>query len=420
MLVSTMFAPLSEAEFIARYWDREPVLIPGSPARIRDFLSADFGREKLFSLLARAEEQRGFELQAFAFPATRVIEGFEHEELPSYPIGIEAARRILSGGSDAALNIVNLEGFDRGLLKFATRMRRALSLAGRTELAFFYHPPCGGGIRLHYDYGATFHLLLEGKKKWRISRHPHQRWPRSWGSTLRDGSLAIFEPGREPQLIDRERLELLEFSMEPGDLIYLPAGAWHETESAGSLGLTFAYYPVTFDEILHRALSEYFQASGGWRSAVPPSPEGASFFQDRLDEARNFLARLRGDGPELSRIRRKIEARRPPFVAAELRARPYDGRALAERDLYAWPIDAPVTWSEGRASQLSFYYGEDELIFDDPSSIACAARIASLAHETFRGTDALGERTPWPELAPVLERLVSAGFLLHLDPTTGA
>lgn len=112
----------------------------------------------------------------------------------------------------------------------------------------------GGALDLHYDDTDLVIVQVEGKKNWVIEREP----------VINPvvGLRAL--PGGDDVGI------LLDIELEPGDLLFLPAGYRHrcESRSARSLHLGFFFYPLTIPRTLDLLMRQTVQnddARRPWR-----------------------------------------------------------------------------------------------------------------------------------------------------------
>jgi len=112
----------------------------------------------------------------------------------------------------------------------------------------------GGALDLHYDDTDGVILQVEGRKNWVIEREPVIN-PVVGLPALRGGDDAGI---------------VLDIELEPGDLLFVPAGYRHrcESRSARSLHLGFAFYPLTIPrtlDLLMRQTVQDVDARRPWR-----------------------------------------------------------------------------------------------------------------------------------------------------------
>jgi hypothetical protein len=431
--IQDFLAPLGTDAFLKAFQDNRPFLIPGNAAKIETLFGGPMGKTELLEILERAHGLADFDRNISLFPSDYQVEGFEAEPPPQIAISPRSAMDIVTSGSNHALNFFHLHLIDERLLQFHTRLKQGLEIVGKTGTAFFYHPPGGRGIHLHYDHNGGFQVLLSGTKHWRISPRPVDVWPRSSAYTRRDGKVEVSLDGWDRKLVTEQEMDLMDIEMNAGDILYVPPGCWHATRSqpGGSIGMTFAFYPATFRELVDHALLDRFEPQTGWRSPMPLKIAGAgkdaesdtemtTFFSERLEELKQFVNGLKPDGPELRRARQKLLAQTPKYLAPHIKRKmAHEKKTVDEGDRLSMPIDAPVTSAndhdENGNPVLFVYYGKEEVCFDDPRFLPFAHEL--LRQTSFTARDSLswappdGQPYSWDEMVPMLDGLLSVGIL---------
>lgn len=158
-------------------------------------------------------------------------------------------------------------------------LARGVPLAEPLGANAYLTPARSRGFDIHYDNHCVLILQLHGSKHWEV-----------------------FAPTRElpvercEQTIPREQLgaPVVETTLTPGDVLYIPRGFPHAARSGddSSLHLTLSLRTRTWLD----AIKELCQRSAGFRRSLPPTPVGSvraqeSFERDLLPE----LAGLRVD-----------------------------------------------------------------------------------------------------------------------------
>jgi ribosomal protein L16 Arg81 hydroxylase len=161
----------------------------------------------------------------------------------------------------------NVDRFLPDLAAQSQELRRSLGFGG--ELCFScYHSPDAAGFGLHYDDRPVFICQLSGSKRWWYSREPAMPAPIG-NYVYRDGDLAkIKAKGLKVHIPGEDEMECA--VLEPGDMLYLPAGAWHKTSAAGeSLALTLRMRDRAADQLFGDALRRLCQGDSAWRQPLP-------------------------------------------------------------------------------------------------------------------------------------------------------
>jgi ribosomal protein L16 Arg81 hydroxylase len=181
-----------------------------------------------------------------------------------------------------------------------------------------YLSPDGSGADTHFDARVSTTIQIEGNKRWRFSKCPAVAWPLSNAQVDSDGCPVWMAPWAGYE--DWERLwpvheeSFMEVILEPGDVLCLPAGTWHNAKAIGrSLALNLAFSPVQFFSVLTRIVETEFMRRAQWRGGPPPivateartdtlPRELESYLADRLQELRDFLNTLDLTEPRLLRV----------------------------------------------------------------------------------------------------------------------
>ncbi len=119
----------------------------------------------------------------------------------------------------------------------------------RSTISVFCTPP-GHGTAMHFDRYDVFNVALSGTKTWRVSREPVVEAP------LHDHQVGL---EIDPALQSYGNPSCSEFQtihMTPGDVMYLPRGALHETHAhdEATVGLSFVIDVHSAFEMLNQAL----------------------------------------------------------------------------------------------------------------------------------------------------------------------
>ncbi len=286
--VERLLHPLKLDQFLGEYFQRRALLIPGRRGKF-DFLfaEADFARN-----LGQATQIRA------VFPGLRQARVAPVDIPHMYEAG-------------ATICITGMERAHPKLARFAERVRSELNYTGHISFRAYLSPP-GSGFDLHFDARITTTLQISGTKRWWYSDVPAVPFP-----THNSGREA---PGQgEYSWPRRGRLRSVELS--PGDLLCLPAGAWHEakgTDMSLALNMAFDHNGAgAFDSIVEMVRTRLAE-DPMWREPLPPIPvNGRGITTPALDALRTRidllaaqLVALRDDDVELARAWRSLVRRR--------------------------------------------------------------------------------------------------------------
>jgi 50S ribosomal protein L16 3-hydroxylase len=247
----------------------------------------------------------------------------------------------------------------------------------------------GGGVGPHLDSYDVFLLQVQGRREWRVGRVAEPRWVE--GAPLK--LLADFEPESV-------------WTLEPGDLLYLPPGWGHDGTAVGDDCMT---------------------CSIGFRA---PTPSGLAH-----EVLQRVVDAIDTEAPErLYRDPRQPATAQPGEVPAALAqfARDAVMRLLADDDAFACALGEaltepkPLVWFEGGEAA-----GEGGVVLDRRSRMMYDARHVFINGESFRaaGRDARAMRAladtralsaaEWRALSPEARALMDdwarAGWLRASD-----
>lgn len=376
-------APTSADEFLAAFWERQPLAVSQSEeGRFDDLLS----QQNVERLVCDT---------GIRYPAFRLVKAGEQIALGEYTTDVPWSPQPFSRTADvhrvlaefeAGATIV-LQGLHynwRPLAEFCRGLEAAL---GHPVQANAYYTPRGSqGLPVHHDTHDVFVLQVAGHKRWLVY-DPVFELP------LRDQryKAELGAPGDPVQ----------DLTLAAGDVLYLPRGWMHEalTSDADSLHITVGVNVYSWIDAM-RAAVDSCADDIEFRRSVPAHGEQSVDLLERVREQlaaesvsrrmRSRLVRSRRPvlGGQLGQVRAlddltaDTELRRRPTVIADLERGP-DGAALV---------------FEGK--RISF-----------PAQAVEAIAFAAATDGAFRAADLPGELDEAGRLV-LVRRLVREGFLL--------
>jgi hypothetical protein len=312
--LAAWLAPVSPETFVREYWGRKPLYVKGFKEKYAGFFDGEtFGR----ALTAPGPYPDDFLRASFdrktgaGTSARPALPG----ELRSSAIRAtpDQAGPLFDAG--ATLCVSQLETRVPSLAPFAAAVKRQLGFIGKASFNA-YLSPAGSGFNWHFDGRIASTLQIEGSKVWRFTNEPAIAWPRGNGSVRADGTPQYTDP---IQTQDWERLtsfdehDVTEVLLEPGDLLILPAGIWHEAcgGTGGSLALNLSFTPVSATLLVRELLDSLLAADPGWRSPAPVlrgsepgtvDADGVAAITHQLQRAAAALGSLAGDSAAVVRL----------------------------------------------------------------------------------------------------------------------
>ncbi|HLI95991.1 MAG TPA: cupin domain-containing protein [Candidatus Baltobacteraceae bacterium] len=310
-----LLAPVTPQEFVHEYWGKKPLYVKGFKDKYKGFFDAAMFSRALTAPGAvapdflRASFDRKTEAGTSAMPNVPT----EHRS-SAFRANLDQAVALFDAG--ATLCVSQIETRAVSLAPFVAAIKRQLGYPCRVSFNAYLSPP-GSGYNWHFDSRIASTLQIEGTKTWRFSNKPAMPWPRANGSIRADGVAQYADPNVTAQ--EWERLEpfdekdTTEVLLEPGDLLILPAGIWHEAcgGTGGSLALNLAFTPIPYTMLIGSVLDALLTPDPEWRSPTPLlpganpgelDPQGVATISAQLVRAAVALESLSGDSAAVVRI----------------------------------------------------------------------------------------------------------------------
>ena len=283
--------PIEEAAFLAEYWERRPLVVErDEPGRYDDLLTTEDVERLLESGSLRSPAFRLVKAD------TKLSSGDYLVDVPWRPVafgGMADVGAVASAFEDGATIVVQaLHHWWPPLAAFCRSLDEALGHP--TQANAYYTPRSAQGLPVHHDTHDVFCLQISGEKRWLV-------YDPVWNLPLKDQRYesTMGDPG-EP---------VLDVTLSPGDLLYLPRGWMHEakTSDSDSLHLTIGANVYTWLDAFRAALEEC-----GADEAFRHSPEGSA------GELVERLASRLGDGDVQRRMRSRLVSTRRPILTGQV------------------------------------------------------------------------------------------------------
>lgn len=282
-LLDALFPDVGIASFLHAVYPFEPLV----SARSRPHPAVDAAREvgTAHEILARARD-----LPVLAYRPTA------HGAAQQVVVDAVQARREYESG--ATLSIEAGEIVHPPLAECNRRLHDEIGLTVRTEPALSLSP-AGARVPLHCDGVELLVVQLSGAKLWSMAPTARPRcvdfthFPSEAGPGVRGG--------RGPREMDRDIVdeppaERRQFLLEPGGVLFLPRGFWHETESRGeSVNAVFRLKTPTAAALVAQAIERQLRTVPVWRTPIQCAGGSAILKALGARTLAPLLARLRGD-----------------------------------------------------------------------------------------------------------------------------
>lgn len=241
LTLGSLIAPFPEHDFRTNYWEQQTLIVLRHD---RDFYGDLLTLADFDAAIARAPDHVntanvGGNRKAATYRGTTAR-------------GIQSVLSDMRNGHTLMLDRLNEHEPKLGL--FCRLLGPELGRSFQTNI--YLTPPHGQGYRPHWDNHEVFILQVMGSKRWKIEKN-RRAFP---GLGDRMG-----EDGREL------RGDIHSFTLEQGDLVYIPRGFVHAAECGEELSLhiTFGIRPFFLEELLAVAIKAAVRRDERWRAGLP-------------------------------------------------------------------------------------------------------------------------------------------------------
>lgn len=266
MTFEELVSPFDRRRFLKEIYQKDPLQVLGED----DKFSGIFSWAELNDLLAQSTlwTENSLELAGGGrtIPAQEYcLQAQDREGRPVLRPDVRRLKAWLRRGASATVNFIDLTTPG---LRAMTQCLEAVFAAQTTVTAFLsWHNT--QGYPMHFDLQNVFALQISGTKTWRVYEGIFPNPADYPGARHRDISPA-----------DKKRMAgrvLQQFEMSPGDLLYIPAGQFHEalSTSEASLHVSFGVCHLVAADLLNIMLRDLTRAPE-FREALPdPSDQQA-------------------------------------------------------------------------------------------------------------------------------------------------
>ena len=310
----TLLSPLTPEAFVRDYWAKKPLFVKGFAQKYHGFFDAE-----TFSRVISGPGPFPDDFLRASFDQKTSSGTSAPVKVPGdgsssvFRASVDQAVALYSAG--ATLCVSQIETRVPSLGPFLAGIKRQLGFPGKVCFNAYLSPP-GSGFNWHFDSRIASTLQIEGTKRWRYSNSLAIAWPRANG-TLRDGTAQYADPSVVAQhwerLIPFNDADTTEVLLEPGDLLILPAGIWHEAcgGAGGSLALNLSFNALSYTVLVRNVLDAVLAPEAGWRGASPvlpgetpglADPAGVAAISAELSRAAAVLQALSGDSAAVVRL----------------------------------------------------------------------------------------------------------------------
>jgi 50S ribosomal protein L16 3-hydroxylase len=254
-----LIAPISIDDFLTSHWPHKPLFIPANAAKIENLLSLPQLQSLENLIAARTTKVRAClpdfddEYSSIMVETSDAMKVYQN----SMTLVFDSMQKQSPEIAESLKQITQ----DLGLVigSYDHNLCQARSIA--------YATPAWCGTRLHFDANANFIIQISGTKKWTLAVnnsvvHPTERFT--------TGSLEMplaLEKQCHAELLHEAPEDAVEYLMEPGSVLFVPRGVWHETTTEeDSLSLNFTFSQPSWADVFSKSIHAYLLNSSEWRA----------------------------------------------------------------------------------------------------------------------------------------------------------
>lgn len=177
------------------------------------------------------------------------------------------------------------QDFDQRLNQFAKEVAR--QFVAHSDINLYLTPPKRTGFPPHFDTTDVFIVQCLGSKQWRLY-HDYANMK----------ALPLADTPWDPEHFQPSHHWETE-TLDPGDVLYLPRGTMHEAfcTERESMHLTISVAPMTYADLLAKALTRIAETDVAFRRRVPLTPGrvAARHDDDLIQTAKHLIQKLSSD-----------------------------------------------------------------------------------------------------------------------------
>ena len=314
-----LMAPLGAERFFAEYEGKQPLHLKGAAdkfaevmtwARLNDLL----GQATIWSQHSLVLALDGDIVSAARYCAPAVGRDGGQVLRPDP----DKVQDFLRRGATLVAN--DIDHLSAGLTAFASAMEQALG--GKVQGNLYLSSRRRQGFGAHFDTHDVYAVHVEGTKTWHV-----------YEGLVKDPiAHSLFKKlGREHNE-KAKGAKLMDVHMEPGDLLYLPRGQYHDAlaDEGGTVHIAFGItYPIGFDVMTF--LFDRVAAEPEFRANLPrpDGPDAAPALHDRLaalgEKIRAILAETR-TAAQIAALQRGFRYPRHAYDLPDLLEQPAEDR----------------------------------------------------------------------------------------------
>lgn len=296
---ASLISPLDAAEFFDTYWQKQPLYLSHGAGYCENLI----GLQDIDTLITQHSLDKRFNLtfvngsKAGSFTEITV----EHARGTNGTIDYESVCQAFAEGS--SLRVAHTEQFFESVRQITAALENRLSASATANT--YITPRHQQMIGRHTDPHDVFLLQTGGKKHWKVYAPSADRplsydiivGNRKFSPPYTKHPLGRHRPGRHSTELTTQNGTndlLLDITLKPGDLLYIPRGFDHEARTSDDLSMhiTFGVYGYTWHVAAVYALSRLVEEHGELRNFLPHDLPGRNLDAADIEETSARIAEL--------------------------------------------------------------------------------------------------------------------------------
>ena len=381
---ASLISPLEDTDFFDSYWQKQPLYL----SRGEDYYKNLISMQDIDTLITQHSMDRRFVLtyvngqEASNFAEIKI----EHAHGADGAIDYESVCQAFASGN--SLRVGRTEQFSASVRQVTNALESRLSASATANT--YITPRHQQMIGRHADPHDVFLLQTDGKKHWKVYA-PSQDRPLAYGITVGSHKfsgpygkyrLGRHSPGKYATVLTTQYGTddlLLDITLTPGDLLYIPRGFDHEATTSDDLSMhiTIGVYGYSWHIAAVYALSRLVEEHGEFRDFLPHDLPTRDLDAAGIEETSARIAEL---------VRTHLRAEHIKDALGEIANRLADGRDptpvrghLADVDrTRALDLDDDVKIPENLTWDVGMNGEHVRLDLDDGRKLRLPARVKPL------------------------------------------
>lgn len=281
-----IIAPISRATFFADYYDKKPLHIPAAdsknPHRFDQVMNWDRLNQLLNMTPVWNSKSLLMVLDTKMVPAGAYCEdSTDRYGNPVQSADPEKVMALLQRGASLVAN--DIDSLTPEMRRVSTALEEAFT--GKVQINLYCSWAAHKAFTSHFDTHDVMALHVAGEKTWLVyeNRMPHPVRHRRYGNEIYTDN----------QHTDQKGEVMMEITMRPGDVLYLPRGWYHDAlaDSPGTIHLACGITGIIGFDLLD-ALSDVAVDQEIFRLNFPREEEGEEALNAHMDALRDTLVGL--------------------------------------------------------------------------------------------------------------------------------